>query len=316
MGNSQSIEVTFPVGRIVQGSLYAPQEKDMQGNPLTIKSGPNKGQPTKKWFFAVAFAKTKPHWGSEDWGAAIWAYGHQSWPSLIDRATGLLPASFAWKIEDGDSTTPNKNGRKNSEREGFPGHWVVNFSSSFAPKIFTSTGDPILEPNAVKVGYFVVVRGSVQSNENTTNPGNYVNHGMVGFVGYGPEIHQGPNPKDIFKGGYALPPGASSAPVGGAALPAAAATPGGSPPPPPPAGSPPPPGAPAPGVAQVPVVPNPGFVGAPGAAAPPPPPPAAAAPPPPVSGPQMTAAANGVTYAQFIAGGWTDAQLRAKGMMI
>lgn len=321
MGNAQSIDVVFPVGRIVQGSLYTPQEKDLQGNPLTIKTGPNKGQPTKKWFFAVSYAKTQAHWGSEEWGKAIWAYGFQQWPSIIDRATGLLPATFAWKIEDGDSAIPNKNGRKNCDREGFPGHWVVSFSSSFAPKVFTSTGDPILEPNAVKVGYFVVVRGSIQSNENTTNPGIYMNHGMVGFVGYGPEIHQGPNPKDVFKGGYALPAGASAVPVGTAALPAAAPTPGGALPPPPP-GNVPPPSAPAPAPAPTAVQPNPGFIAppvpgavpAPGGA--PPPPATAAVPPPPASGPQMTAAANGVTYAQFIAGGWTDAQLRAKGYMV
>jgi hypothetical protein len=323
---NNSIEVMFPAdptteaaGRIVQGSLYIPQEKTMQGDPLVVKTGPNKGQPTKKYFFALALKKTQQHWANESWGKPIWAFGHAAWPQGQAQSPG-----FAWKIEDGDSQIPNKNGRKNCDREGFPGHWIVNFSSSFAPKIFTSNGDPILEPNAVKVGYYVIVRASTQSNENTTNPGIYMNHGMVGFIAYGPEISQGPNPKDIFKGGYVVPPGASTVPIGGAALPASAPTPGGALPPPP--GAPvPPAGAPPAAPASTSVVPSAPFLAPPAPGAAPAPaaapalPPAPGAPPPPATaapaGPQMTAAANGVSYAAYIAAGWTDAQLRAKGLL-
>ena len=39
------------------------------------------------------------------------------------------------------------------------------------------------------------------------------------------------------------------------------------------------------------------------------------APPAPLGGPVMLAAANGVTYEAYIAGGWTDAQMRAAGML-
>ncbi len=46
-----------------------------------------------------------------------------------------------------------------------------------------------------------------------------------------------------------------------------------------------------------------------------PPPDTAGAAPPPDDGPQMTAAAQ-YTYAQYIASGWTDAQLRTKGLMV
>lgn len=338
----KTLDVTFDPGRVIQGSLYQAQDKDWQGNPLTIKNGPNKGQPTIRYFFCVAYKKTRNHWSEESWGAPIWAFGYQEWPRLRDQRTGLLPDTFAWKIEDGDSDKPNKNQRRNCDNENARGCWLVNFSSNFAPKVFTSTGDPILEPNAVKLGYYVVVRAMIQSNVNDGNPGIYVNHGMVGFVGYGPEIHMGPDPKTVFKGGYALPPGASATPVGGAALPAAAPTPGGALPPPPGSGAPvappayaaPPaaPGAPpayaAPPAAagapptyapppQTAVQPNPAFIappGAPGGA--PPPPPAAAAPPPPPSGPQMTAAAGAVSYAQFISSGWSEAQMREKGYLV
>lgn len=317
------INISTPVGRLVSGDLYKPQTKDMQGNELTIKTGPNKGQKTQKFFFALAVPKTAAHWSAEPWGVEVWAFGHAQWAGKADRTTGQLPKKFAWKITDGDSTEVNDfTNRRNCDREGFPGHWIINFSSSFAPKLFNSTGDPIHEPGAIKIGYYVVVAGSIMSNGNDTNPGMYMNHNMVGLVGYGAEIRQGPDPKAVFKGGYALPPGASAVPVGGA-LPAAAPVPAGSPPPPPAAHAPAPVAAPPPTA----VTPSPSFIPppAPGAAPAPapaaPPAPAAAPPPPPpaAAGPQLTALAAqqapGVTYASFIASGWNDAQLRAKGYL-
>ena len=54
------------------------------------------------------------------------------------------------------------------------------------------------------------------------------------------------------------------------------------------------------------------------AAAPPPPPPHTsfmAPPPPPPAGPVMLDAANGVSYAQYVAGGWSHEQLVAAGMV-
>lgn len=309
MSTQTAIPFQPPVGRLVQGDLYKPQTKDQQGNPLVIKTGPNKGQATQKYFFALAVPKTPgaQHWSQEPWGDPIWRYGHAAWPT--GQATS---PSFAWKIEDGDSVIPNKMGRKNCDREGFPGNWIINFSSSFPSKVFTSTGDPIVEPGAVKLGYYVVVAGSVDSNENPTNPGIYMNHNMVGLAGYGAEIRQGPDPKAVFKGGYALPPGASATPVGGAlpATPPAAPVPGA-----PPAYVPPP--APAPALPpQTAVQPAPSFLAPPPPPGVPAPPPAAVAPPPPPAGPVLTAKAPpGTTYPQFIAAGWTDATLRAAGYL-
>ena len=60
---------------------------------------------------------------------------------------------------------------------------------------------------------------------------------------------------------------------------------------------------------------NPGGVVAQAATAPPPPPPAAAAAPL-ASVPQMTPAANGTTYDEYITAGWNDAQMIAAGVMI
>ena len=53
---------TSPVMRFVQGSVDVAQDKDMQGNPRVIKSGPNAGQPNPQYFVAGAVAKTDPAW--------------------------------------------------------------------------------------------------------------------------------------------------------------------------------------------------------------------------------------------------------------
>lgn len=292
---AQAESILFPVGRAVQGSFYTPYTKDQQGNPLTIKTGPNIGKPTQKYFFAVAIHKNpgEQHWASTAWGAKIWALGNTSWPQGQAGAP-----TFAWKIEDGDSQIPNKVGKRNCDREGFPGSWIVEFSSSFAPKIVNSAGDLILEPNAIKLGFWVEVLGSVLSNENPGNPGVYVNHSFVALRGYGDEIHAGPvgpDPRTLGFGKSVLPPGASAVPTGGAAFPASLPPPAAAFAPPPPVAAP-----------VTPVVPAPAFIA--------PPPPAPAAPPAAV-GPQMTAKAT-ASYAAYVSGGWTDALLRQHGLMV
>lgn len=304
-------------GRLVQGDLYEGNDKDQAGNPRVVKTGPNKGQTTKVWFFALAVKKgPEPHWAHTEWGKIIWAMGHGSFPNGQANAP-----TFAWKVEDGDSQVPNKRGRKNVETEGMPGNWIINFSSSFPVKVCNAQGDPILEPGAVKLGYYVGVLGSVAGNGQSDNAGVYVNHLGVALLGYGKEIVKGRNLKGAFDG-MSAPEGALSAPVGG--FPGGSPTPPGGSTPPPPGGtppaasaSPPPPGAPAAGGSPppppaTPVTPSAAFVG--GHGAPPPPGGAPTAPPPP-AGPVMLPAANGIPYASFIANKWTDAQLRAAGYM-
>lgn len=65
-------------------------------------------------------------------------------------------------------------------------------------------------------------------------------------------------------------------------------------------------------VAAPPIAPDPGFLNGPGVTPAPPAPPAPMAAP----GPAMTPKAAGQTHDQFIAAGWTDAQLIAQGYMI
>jgi len=306
--------ILTPTGRVVWGSLYVARDKDYDGNPMVIKNGPDAGKPTSRYEFGLAIKKTQAHWASEPWAAPIWATGHAGHPVAAQRD------DFAWKVQDGDSTKPNKRGSINANNVDYRGCWILSFSSTFAPKIVNADGSAyILEPDAVKPGYYVQVAGTVAPNTGAS-PGVYLNHNVVSLQGYGPEIITGPDPKSLGFGG-ALPPGASATPVANMTAPPAVPPPPAphaatiSPPPPPPPSAPaaaaPPP---------VPVQPHPAFVAP--AAVPPPPPsaaPAAPAPPPPPPpapvGPQMTAAAT-TTYAAYIAAGWTNETLRANGLMV
>lgn len=292
-------DILFPIGRLVRGSLYKGQDKDAEGKPLVIKSGPNAGQARLDFYFAVAIPKTAghTHWAQTEWGQLIWGVGHAAFPQAAQAP------SFAWKVVDGDSTVPNKKGRKPCDNEGYPGNWVVQFSSGFAPKIFTADGtQQITEVDAVKLGYFVQVYGSCDGNGSQSQPGVFVNHSMVAMAGYGPEIVVGPDASAVGFGKGPAPAGMMSAPAAGAFNPA------------PSVAAVPPPVAPVPAAppvmaappAPVAVAPNPAILM---------PPPPAAAPQVPAAPPAvvMTAKAAGVTYEQMVAGGWTHEALVQHG---
>ena len=325
---AQKVNITSPVGRIVMGSLYDPSTTDAEGKPLVVKTGPNAGQPRVNYFFALAIPKgAEPHWAHTPWGQQIWNVGNQAFPNAAQS-----PA-FAWKIEDGDSQIPNKKGRKPCDNEGWRGHWILKFSGGFAPKVYQQEGAgyvQVMQKDFCKPGYFVEVAFSVDGNGSQSQPGVYINHSMVCFRAYGPEISFGPDVASAGFGQSALPAGASMTPPAGAipmpqapaAAPALPGAPVGYAPPPVPAGVPqipgvapaplapagsvPMPSAPVPGApAPIPVTPNPGFVQVP---------PPAPAPVIPVR--QMTAAAQGVTYEAYVAAGWSDAQLVQNGLML
>jgi len=289
---ADAVPFTTPVGRLVQGSLYKGSTTDAEGNPLVIKSGPNAGQPRTDYFFALAIPKgNEQSWAQTEWGKMIYDVGVKGFPNGQYNAP-----TFAWKIIDGDSTVPNRRGRKPCDREGFKGHWVLNFSSGYAPRIFNANGSQALtDPDHVKLGYYVQVAGTVSGNGSTQQPGVYLNHSMVALAGFGPEIVVGPDPTAVGFGNAALPAGASATPLGG--LPGAAPSLPGMPA----AAAPAAPAAPG-------IQPHPGLLNPAAPAAPPVPPPAA-----PVR--QMTDKAQGMTYEQMVAAGWNDALLIQHGYM-
>lgn len=300
---------TTPVMRFVQGSVDEPQTKDAQGNPRVVKTGPNAGQPNPQYFVAGAIAKNDPAWpafwaqlvqAAFDGFPNLFPMGAQAvinagGPTLIPQGA-LVHPQFAFKVLDGDGF--DTSGKPNNTKEGFAGHWVVRFASSYPPRCFHAgryaAAEQIQEKNAVRRGYYIRVNGAVEANGNAQRPGVYVNLDMVELAGYGPEIVSGPDAGEAFGGGpAALPAGATAAPTGATSAPpppaaagpqrptdpthiANAGTPNEmwwngtawtpAPAAPPPAAPPPPPAAPA---------------APPALPATPPAPPAAAAPPPP-----------------------------------
>lgn len=283
MAKAQKLDFTTPVSRLVGGSIYEPKTTDHEGKPMVVKSGPNAGQPRVSYDFAIAVPKVagQTHWSQHAFFSPVWAFGHAAYPQGQAQI-----ASFAWKVIDGDSTVPNKSLKRPCDNEGYPGHWVVWFSSGTAPTVWNSDGTAqILEAGAVKNGFFVQVQGNVAPNNSEQSPGLYWNHFRLALAAYGPEISYGPSVGEAgFGQGVQLPPGASTAPVAAAFSPA----------PPPPV---------------------------PGAPLVPPPPVPALAPPPPLpvpvpAGPQPTEKGKAVDLAAMRVGGWTDALLIEHGYLM
>lgn len=295
------VNVTSPVGRIVMGSLYNANTTDAEGKPLIIKNGPNAGQPRVDYFFALAIPKgAETHWSQTPWGQQILGVGAAAFPQAYQS-----PA-FAWKIDDGDSQVPNKRGKRPCDNEGWRGHWVLKFSGGFAPRVYRQEGAgyvQVMEKDYLKPGYYAQVAFTVDGNGSQSQPGVYLNHSMVCFSAYGPEISFGPDVASAGFGAAPLPAGASLTPPP-SAMPMPAAAPA----------MPAPPALPQ--AAPVPVAPNPQFVQMPPPAGIPPLPVQAAPAVPAAPVRQMTAAANGVPYEAFIAQGWTDALLVQNGMML
>jgi hypothetical protein len=287
---------TSPVGRLVYGSLSKAQTKDGDGKPLVIKEGPRAGQPTQRYAFGLAILKTPgQHWASTEWGKIIWDCAHAGMPQAAGRE------DFAFKIIDGDDTRPNENQKRPCDQEGYPGHWILRYSSSFAPSTYNADGSLPVPPESIKTGYFVQVAGSVDVNNSTRNPGVYLNHSMVALQYAGQEIKTGADPRSAgFGQGVQRPVGALDAPAPGLPVTGAA--------PPPPRPVAPPPAAAAPPPPTVAVAPAPSFIAPPAA------PPAPTPPPPTAPGPVWKGPA-GTTQAQYAAAGWTDEQMRAGGLL-
>lgn len=282
---NERIQFVTPVGRLVQGDIWKGNDKDMDGRPLTVKSGPNMGQARVEYYVALAIQKTDP--GLPELFAKITQAAREGFPGMIDASGNSTNPKFAWKFTDGDSTAPNSRGIRPCDCEGFAGCWVFKFSSGFPVDAYTkllpeSNGTlmKITDPEQLKRGYYIRVAGSVVGNGAQQQPGVFLNHQMVELVAYGDVIHSGPDPTAAFGGAASVPAGASTTPVGGAAAPPATGT------------STPPPAA--------------------GAAAPPPPPAEDILnPPPPAAEQYRLLAGKRYSDAQLATAGYTPAQIAA-----
>jgi len=217
----ERIEFLSPVGRLVGGSPFEPQTKDHKGQPLVIRSGPNAGQPTKRFFMALAIAKNDP--ALPEFMAKITQAAQGAFPNLFDPSGNCIHPDFAWKFKDGDSQVPDTKGNRPCDKEGYPGHFVFGFSGSHPPKVHGDDPTAVLtDPASVKRGYYIRILGSVVGNDEPSNPGVYLNYSCVQFVAYGPEIKVGPDGTAAFSAApiAALPAGASKTPLAPTAAPA------------------------------------------------------------------------------------------------
>jgi hypothetical protein len=236
--------------------------------------------PRTESYLGVAIPKgPEQHWNQTEWGAAIWNKAATDWP----RGESGAP-SFAWKITDGDSQIPNKRGRKPCEREGYPGHWVLQLSTGLPIKCYhAGKYEPIhqiQDKNEIKPGDYCRVLVSVRGNGPSESPGMYLNPHLFELSRAGVEIilDTGPSAADVFGGAAPqIPAGAQTAPVPQTVV------------------------QPAP-VPQTVVQPAPDFLNPPGATTPPPAAPA-----------QAMRLVNGQAYSEdaLRAGGWDDAQIHA-----
>jgi hypothetical protein len=215
------IKFKTPVARIVQGELWKQRaKKDKAG--ATIKDAA--GNDRMQRYFAVAVPKQPghQHWNQTDWGRQVWDEGVRAHQQFAQHP------QFSWKIEDGDSQVPNKKMKKNCDREGHPGHWIIKFSTEFSEPIptYNANGSATMPGEAFKPGMWVEVFGSVKGNTGDT-AGVYMNPLMVALAGYGLPIETESDPSEAGFGQSALPPGASAVPLASTTLtPPAAALPG------------------------------------------------------------------------------------------
>lgn len=263
-------DILFPAGRMIGGNLDILKPRIKDGKPVLDKNG----QPSMQCSVGLAIPKgAEPDWKQTAWGAIIHKTGAQGYPQLVN-----VPA-FSWKVTDGDSTALDKNGKRQCDKAGYPGNWVLWFSQGWLPKKVNATGEVELPEGAIVPGFYIQVFGSVEPNKIKPGdtPGVYLNPIAVALVGEGERMAVDVDTTKVGFGGAALPAGAK---------PVTAAAPQFAAPAPTPAAAPP-----------TPVVPNPAILNVPAPK-------------------QMTAKAAGAPYEAFVAQGWTDDMLRQQGYMV
>lgn len=179
MANANAkLSITFPAGRLVQGSVLQGFDKDDEGNPLVWKSGKNKDQPRTNYVLGVAIPKgNESSWQETEWGEKIVAFAAEQAPDFYDMD------AFAWKIDDGDSTKKMQNGKRRSDNPHLKNCWLVRCSANFAPSqgTFDSEGNvnEVADEDFIKKGYYVQVAVEIQFNGSSKTPGIYLNHTFV-----------------------------------------------------------------------------------------------------------------------------------------
>ena len=188
MADAQTTHLT-PVGRIVNGH-------PMETRPVTDSQTKQpkldaQMQPITETYFGFAIPKAgETHWRETAWGMPIWQAGAEGYPQHH------MGRDFSWKIVDGDDQTPNRSGNVPAQQEGYPGHWVIHFTTRFGITCFMdghfAPHEAIQNPKQFKRGDYGKVVFNTKDNKvngaNAQTPGVYVNPVFFAFVEAGQEI--------------------------------------------------------------------------------------------------------------------------------
>ena len=211
-------EFTTPVGRLVYGSPTRRNPvTDNHGKPVMQADGVT---PATEINFGIAIPKQGEQFFQQtEWGAKIYEAVKSGWQRGEEQR-----GDFSWKVTDGDSNIPNKKGNIPCQKEGYAGHWVINFSTRLNVKLYDyihSQGGEIFEDGTIQTGHYIQVYATAEpnnkNNPNVQTPGVYLNPVYVAHSAYGPLIQTstGPDVTTVGFGGGQLPPGATTTPQGG-----------------------------------------------------------------------------------------------------
>ena len=208
-----------PVARLIHGHPIKQNTRtdDVTKQPLIGKDG----QPVKEVYIGIAIPK-----GSEsDWKGTEW--GKQIMMAALDAENGYDSATtrrpdFSFKVVDGDSDIPNKNGVAPNTDQYKRGHWVLNLTTRIPYPCYHvgkySPLDAIQDVNAIKLGDFVRVNIVAKGNKPAKSPGVYLNPNLLELNRVGEAIIRegsGPDAASVFGGAPAAvtPPAAAGAAI-------------------------------------------------------------------------------------------------------
>lgn len=216
------LELVIDNARLVQGHPLESQQRKKEGAPVFREDN----TPSMEVYFAIAVAKgaevqqapqlghqPQDAWKGTVWGAQIVERAAVDWPT----GEYLNPIGFAWKIEDGDSQFPNQNGKKNCDREGFPGHWIIKGTTGLGIKVWDGTNPvgamrEIIDKNELKCGDYGSAAFQVKGNSPAKSKGMYINPTAFMFTRAGAQIISSAGTDSATLFGRATAPAMTAAP--------------------------------------------------------------------------------------------------------
>jgi len=206
-----------PVARLIHGH---PMKQNPKVNKKTKQPVLDKtGQQVKEIYIGIAIPKA----GEASWKDTEW--GKQIVMAALDAEHGYAEAmtrrdDFSWKIVDGDSDIPNKEGNIPNHDEYKRGHWVLHLNTRIPYNCYHvgkySPLDAIQDVNTIKLGDYVRVNIVAKGNKPSETPGVYLNPNLLELNRPGELIVRegsGPDAASVF-GGTAPAPVSTPAPTG------------------------------------------------------------------------------------------------------